>query len=114
MIPDIALDVKRFSSVKAEVFSKVEKSLNNTYFKEIELVEVQHYFQNIENKEEESGFDTSLYIIIRPTTATGFIEVEIVNLAKGVWYLSIGFIASLLCCCCFWGFIIYFFCIKKE
>jgi len=114
MIPDLAIEVKKFSNVKAELFSKVEKSSNNTYFKELEFTEVNHYYQNLENPQEESGVDTSVYLIIKPTAAAGFTEVEIVNLSKGIWYLSIGFIASLLCCCCFWGIVIYIFCIRKD
>lgn len=113
MIPDVVINIKKFENVKAELYSKVEKSTNNTYFKELEFKEVNHYYQNIENPEEEKGVDTTVYIVITPNGPKASIHLELENLQSKVWYLSIGFIASLICCCCFWGFIIYFFCIKK-
>jgi len=80
MIPDIVVNIKWFDNVKAELFSKVEKSSNNSYFKELEFREVNHYYQNIENPEEEKGFDTTVYIVITPTSANGIIELELENL----------------------------------
>jgi len=80
MIPDIVINIKRFESVRAELYSKVEKSTNNSYFKELEFKEVNHYYQNIENPEEEKGVDTTVYIIIRPIKSNGIISLELENL----------------------------------
>lgn len=80
MIPDIVINIKKLDNVKAELFSKVEKSLNNSYFKELDFKEVNHYYQNIENPEEEKGVDTTVYIIVTPTSNKASIHLELENL----------------------------------